>query len=128
MSAARNQKIAKIHSDYSKQKQEQQLKQQKKRRGLYRRLSLFFCIALIFGILMGKTLLDQRSILQDKAERKEAVEQELVKLEKTQQHLEEEIVKLNDDDYIAKIARRDYFMSENDEIIFNIPDDNTSAD
>lgn len=126
MSAAKNEKVAKIHSDYSKQKQDQQLKQQKRRRGLYRRLSLFFCLALVFGILMGKTLLDQRAILQDKEDRKEVVEQELAKLEKEQQRLEEEIVKLNDDDYIAKIARRDYFMSEEDEIIFNIPDDSSS--
>lgn len=35
--------------------------------------------------------------------------------------LQEEIVKLNDDDYIAKLARRDYFLSENNEIIFNLP-------
>ena len=126
MSAAKDEKVAKIHSDYSKQKQDQQLKQQKRRRGLYRRLSLFFCLALVFGILMGKTLLDQRAILQEKEDRKEVVEQELAKLEKEQQRLEEEIVKLNDDDYIAKIARRDYFMSEEDEIIFNMPDDSSS--
>ncbi|KPB03502.1 FtsB family cell division protein [Bacillus sp. CHD6a] len=126
MSAAKDEKVAKIHSDYSKQKQDQQLKQQKKRRGLYRRLSLFFCLALVFGILMGKTLLDQRAILQEKEDRKEVVAQELAKLKKEQQRLEEEIVKLNDDDYIAKIARRDYFMSEEDEIIFNMPDDSSS--
>ncbi|QFT87134.1 Cell division protein DivIC [Bacillus sp. THAF10] len=126
MSAARDKKVAKIHSDYSKQKQEQQIKQQKRRRGLYRRLSLFFCLALVTAVLMGKTLLDQRAILQEKEDRKTVVEQELGKLEKEQQHLEEEIVKLNDDDYIAKIARRDYFMSEDDEIIFNVPDDSSS--
>jgi len=126
MSAAKDEKVAKIHSDYSKQKQDQQLKQQKRRRGLYRRLSLFFCLALVFGILMGKTLLDQRAILQEKEDRKEVVTQELAKLKKEQQRLEEEIVKLNDDDYIAKIARRDYFMSEEDEIIFNMPDDSSS--
>ncbi|ART74615.1 FtsB family cell division protein [Sutcliffiella horikoshii] len=126
MSAAKDEKVAKIHSDYSKQKQDQQLKQQKRRRGLYRRLSLFFCLALVFGILMGKTLFDQRAILQEKEDRKEVVAQELAKLKKEQQRLEEEIVKLNDDDYIAKIARRDYFMSEEDEIIFNMPDDSSS--
>lgn len=126
MSAARNEKIAKIHSDYSDSKQEQHIKQQKKRRGLYRRLSLFFLVVVIFGILMGKTLLEQRAILQEKQDRKEAVEQELVQLQKEQQRLEEEIVKLNDDEYIAKIARRDYFMSEDGEIIFNLPEDSSS--
>ncbi|MGD6834699.1 FtsB family cell division protein [Sutcliffiella halmapala] len=126
MSAARNEKIAKIHSDYSDAKQEQHIKQQKKRRGLYRRLSLFFLVVVIFGILMGKTFLEQRAILQEKQDRKEAVEKELVQLQKEQQRLEEEIVKLNDDEYIAKIARRDYFMSEDGEIIFNLPEDSSS--
>ncbi|MGM0838760.1 MAG: FtsB family cell division protein [Bacillota bacterium] len=126
MSAARNEKIAKINSDYSDARQEQHIKQQKKRRGLYRRLSLFFLVVVIFGILMGKTLLEQRAILQEKQDRKEAVEQELVQLQKEQQRLEEEIVKLNDDEYIAKIARRDYFMSEDGEIIFNLPEDSSS--
>lgn len=125
MSAARKQNVAKIHSEYSKQKQDQQIMQQKKRRGLYRRLSLFFVVVVIFGILMGKTLLDQRVILQDKQDRKEAVEQELKQLENDQQRLEEEIVKLNDDDYIAMIARRDYFMSEDGETIFNIPEESS---
>ncbi|WP_223703324.1 FtsB family cell division protein [Sutcliffiella deserti] len=126
MSAARKKNIAEINSDYSKVKQEQYMKQQKKRRGLYRRLSLFFVIVAVFGILIGKTLLEQRAILQEKQDRKEAVEQELVQLEQEQHRLEEEIVKLNDDEYIAKIARRDYFMSEDGEIIFNIPDDSSS--
>jgi cell division protein DivIC len=126
MSAARNEKIAKIHSDYSDARHEQHIKQQKKRRGLYRRLSLFFLVVVIFGILMGKTLLEQRAILQEKQDRKEAVEQELIQLQKEQQRLEEEIVKLNDDEYIAKIARRDYFMSEDGEIIFNLPEDSSS--
>ena len=32
-------------------------------------------------------------------------------------------VKLNDDDYIAKLARKEYFFSKKNEIIFNIPED-----
>ena len=43
-------------------------------------------------------------------------------LKDKQSALEEEIVKLNDDEYIAKLARRDYFLSDEGEIIFNIPD------
>ncbi|MFK4996598.1 septum formation initiator family protein [Bacillus sp. N9] len=50
------------------------------------------------------------------------LEESLAKLEKKQLTLENEIVKLNDDDYIAKLARSEYFLSEKGEIIFNIPD------
>lgn len=44
-------------------------------------------------------------------------------MKKKQDIYEEEIIKLNDDEYIAKLARREYFLSEKNEIIFNLPDD-----
>ena len=47
---------------------------------------------------------------------------QLAKLEKEQRLLEEEIVKLNDDEYIAKFARKEYFLSDDGEIIFNLPE------
>jgi cell division protein DivIC len=53
---------------------------------------------------------------------KKKLEKQLTGLEKEEKILREEIVKLNDDEYIAKIARRDYFLSDDDEIIFNIKD------
>lgn len=47
----------------------------------------------------------------------------MTKLQSKQKQLKGEIVKLNDDDYIKKIARRDYFLSEDGEIIFNVKKD-----
>ena len=47
---------------------------------------------------------------------------ELVSLKKDEVLLKEEIVKLNDDEYIAKLARKDYFLSDKDEIIFTLPE------
>ena len=35
--------------------------------------------------------------------------------------MKEQVIKLNDDDYIAKLARKEYFLSESDEIIFTLP-------
>lgn len=49
------------------------------------------------------------------------MEEKLAKLEKEQLILENEIAKLNDDEYIAKLARSEYFLSDKGEIIFNIP-------
>jgi len=45
-------------------------------------------------------------------------------LKNQQNSLKQEISNLNDDDYIAKLARKEYFLSNKDEIIFNIPDGN----
>ena len=49
-----------------------------------------------------------------------SIELEDVQLE--QETLKRQLVKLDDDDYIAKLARKDYFLSENNEIIFSIPE------
>ena len=53
---------------------------------------------------------------------KEQLEKELVALKKEEVLLKEEIVKLNDDDYIAKLARKEYFLSDDNEIIFTLPE------
>lgn len=98
----------------------------KKRRGLIRRLTVFTAAALFISYVLVSTLVSQASALEAKAEEKKQLEQELAALNKDEKQLKEEIVKLNDDEYIAKIARRDYFLSEKGEIIFNIEDEQSS--
>ena len=61
-------------------------------------------------------------MLEAKQEEKVKLEETLAKLEKKQQILENEIIKLNDDEYIGKFARSEYFLSDIGEVIFNIPD------
>ena len=94
-----------------------------KRKRLIRRLSFFFVLAAATTYFMVSTLLSQASALEKKEAEKAKLQQELGEIKKEQKVLKREIVKLNDDEYIAKIARRDYFLSEQNEIIFNIPDE-----
>ena len=122
----RDRKVAKIQSTYVEQVEHKQQKQKKKKKGLARRLLLFAVITTVLSVLTVSTLLSQSSAIQEKEEKKQEVEMQLAKLEKEQRLLEEEIVKLNDDEYIAKIARRDYFLSNEGEVIFNLP--NTTED
>ena len=86
-----------------------------------RRLIAFAIVALVFLGVTVSTMLSQASALNEKQEKKEKLTTKLHSLEKEQQLLEEEIIKLNDDEYIAKIARRDYFLSNEGEVIFNLP-------
>lgn len=50
------------------------------------------------------------------------MEKTIAKLDKKKSLLKDEVVKLNDDEYIAKLARSEYFLSQDGEIIFNIPE------
>jgi cell division protein DivIC len=95
---------------------------QKRRKRLVRRLTVFFLLVFTISGMLISTLLSRAEVLEQKKHEMEKMEEKLSHLEKRQTILEEEIVKLNDDDYIAKLARRDYFLSDEGEIIFNIPE------
>ena len=121
MGSLRNKKIAKIQSSYIEQREKKLQQKMKNRIGLKRRLIAFAIVALVFLGVTVSTMLSQSSALNEKQEKKEKLTTKLHSLEKEQQLLEEEIIKLNDDEYIAKIARRDYFLSNEGEVIFNLP-------
>jgi cell division protein DivIC len=97
-----------------------------KRIGLIRRLTAFGILAAVISIFMISTLISQASAISDKKEEKARLTKQLAQMKQKEKHLKDEIVKLNDEEYIKKIARRDYFLSEKDEIIFNVKDGSSS--
>lgn len=123
MSAIRNRNVAKIENQYVTQQEVAGIAENRKRKRLFRRLTVFFAFASIITILMITTFISQTSALEQKQEIMKDRNQELSSLKKRQEVLEEEIVKLNDDEYIAKLARSEYFLSEKGEIIFKLPDE-----
>jgi cell division protein DivIC len=124
LSSVKEKNIAKIQSTYVHQQEVAEIASARKRKLLYRRLSLFLVFAAVMSYLMITSFISQSSTLDKKVAQKRQLEQELTQLKKQQQMLKEDIVKLNDDDYLAKLARKEYFFSETGEIIFNIPEEN----
>ena len=124
----RDRKVAKIQSTYVEQTEHNQQKQKRRQRGLKRRLIVFAVITTVLSVLTVSTLLSQSAAIEKKEEAKQDIENTLLSLEKEQKLLEEEILKLNDDEYIAKIARRDYFLSNKGEVIFNLPNKEEDKD
>lgn len=123
MGVIRKQSIAKIENQYVQQREIAGIAESRKRKLLFRRLAVFGLFAAVISYLMISTFVSQTATLEKKQKEKEVLEQKLASLEKKQEILDEEIVKLNDDEYIAKLARREYFLSEKNEIIFNLPKD-----
>jgi cell division protein DivIC len=121
MSAIRKKSIAKIENQYVQQREKAGIAESRKRKLLFRRLAVFALFASVISYLMISTFISQSAALENKQAEKEQLEQKLASLEKQQEILDEEIVKLNDDEYIAKLARKEYFLSEKNEIIFNLP-------
>jgi cell division protein DivIC len=123
LSAVRSRNIAKLQTKYAIQQESMELSSAKKRKLLYRRLAAFLFIAGLTSFFMISTYMSQIAALEKKETEKKHLEKKLSGLERKQQILEEEIVKLNDDEYIAKLARKEYFLSEENEIIFNLPEE-----
>lgn len=123
MNAIRKRNVSKIENEYVQQSEKAGLAEKRKRKLLFRRLAFFFVITSVLSIFMISTFISRTSALESKLVEKEQLETDLSKLQKKQNLLEEEIVKLNDEEYIAKLARRDYFLSQEGEIIFNLPEE-----
>lgn len=122
MSANKKSNIAKLQTNYALQQEESQISVARRKRVLYRRLTVFFVLAAMVSYFMILTLISQNSVLANKAKEMEQIEAELDSLKQDEVLLKEEIVKLNDDEYIAKLARKEYFLSKDNEIIFTLPE------
>jgi cell division protein DivIC len=123
MSVIRKRNISKIENQYVQQREIAGIAESRKRKLLFRRLAVFALFASVISYLMISTFISQSASLENKKAEREKLEQKLASLENKQEILDEEIVKLNDDEYVAKLARKEYFLSEKNEIIFNLPKD-----
>ncbi|MBC6973675.1 MULTISPECIES: cell division protein DivIC [unclassified Bacillus (in: firmicutes)] len=90
------------------------------RRRLYRRLAVFFVFAFTIIASISVTFYQQNSSIKAKAAKVEEMQKELNSLTKKEKKLKDDVQKLNDEEYVLKIARRDYFFSGKGEIIFPV--------
>lgn len=121
-------KVRQLTSEYM-EKQEILVEQRKRRRkGLVRRLSVFAVLMIIFFSITGFTLAQQQTSIHQQEVEREQLENELSLMEKEQSHLTEEIQWLQDPEYIAELARRDYFLTKPGETLFQLPRSSSGSD
>lgn len=120
MNFSRERTITEIQNDYKEQAERQNQLKKRRRKGLYRRLTVFGALVFLTAIVLASSVWSQTSSLSAKEEKKEQLEKELKSLKTKQTDLKEEISKLKDEDYVTELARRDLFMSGDGEIIFNV--------
>lgn len=116
-----NMNIRKLENDYVRATDSHIQYVKKRRSGLKKRLIAFFLFASVVIISLISTIFTQNTRLVEKEEEKEKALTQLEEVLRQQEQLNLQITKLEDDEYIAKLARKEYFMSEDGEIIFTIP-------
>lgn len=90
-----------------------------------RRMTVFAIFALIVLGSMFKVTVHQNKVLAEKVAEKQKIEEELKEVLAEKESLELHVKQLDNDEYIAKLARKEYFLSEEGEILFTLPDPST---
>lgn len=118
----------KLENDYVRTTDSQMQHLKKKKVAFRRRMLVFTVFALTVMISLISMNISQNARLEEKQAQKEKVLAELKAVKEKQQMLNLQIAKLEDDEYIAKLARKEYFLSEDGEIIFTIPKEDKKQD
>ena len=113
--------IASINKEYVQSLQQKIDRKKARKVRLYRRLAVFAFAALLILGFFTHSFFEQKKILALKEQEKAEKLAELKGVEDEQEMLINQLAKLEDDEYIAKLARQEYFLSDNNEIIFSMP-------
>jgi len=115
-------KVTSLENEYTAEQNYSEQRKARHKKRLIRRLSFFIVFAVVISGLLISSMVTRANVLEEKKAEKIQLEEEMLSLKSNEKKLRNEIEKLNDDEYIAKLARRDYFLSDDGEIIFNIPE------
>ncbi|MGL4374394.1 MAG: FtsB family cell division protein [Turicibacter sp.] len=94
-----------------------------KKQRFFRRALTLTAIVGIFVLLGYTSYSDRLEKLKEDEKQLAKYEQEYASLVAQEEYYRAEISKLENEDYIARLAREKYFKSEEGEIIFKLPED-----
>ncbi|WP_233260544.1 septum formation initiator family protein [Paenisporosarcina sp. OV554] len=123
-----NRNISSINKDYVRSVERLEKREKAHKTRLFRRLGAFAVIVVVVMGWLTLTMFDKSQALAAKENQKVEVLQALEEVQDEHDMLKSQILKLNDDEYIAKLARKEYFLSEDNEIIFAIPENEENDD
>lgn len=92
-----------------------------------RRLTALFLIAAFVFIIMGVQLFGEHQHLTELKAIQAKTEAESAKLDQQVSTLKQDVSLLQDDDYVAKLARSRYYYSKDGELVFVLPDQDKTA-
>ncbi|EAC7758395.1 septum formation initiator family protein [Listeria monocytogenes] len=118
-------KVARIENRYIKDTATMKKTRSRRRIALFRRLVFMAIIFVVVGGLLTITYTKQALTLKEKKAKQVQVDKKMVAMKDEEEALNEQIKKLHNDEYIAKLARSEYYLSKDGEIIFNIPEENS---
>lgn len=127
MGMAENKKrITQLHNEYTQEKNKKQSFKQKRQKFFKRRMAFIVSCGVILLSFVTIPLIGNVFEVHALEQERAAAEQELEELVDHQDELEYYTHLLQDEDYVAKLARSEYYLTQDNEIVFSFPDDETS--
>ncbi|GEK59798.1 hypothetical protein CHL76_13910 [Marinococcus halophilus] len=123
-------KVTNIHRPHSHQKTQtdawKEAAVQKQRRGLKKRMTALTVVTAFVVILMGITLFSQWQTIAANNEEQQQMEEQMVSLEEKEADLKQQVKDYNDLDYIAEVAREEYYLTKEGETLYKLPESDSS--
>lgn len=113
-----NKTVTKIKSTYINEYDAQKKSSNLRKKRLKQRLAITAVIMMTVFFVFVTYHMKQYKLHADKQKAYDTLTEELKTLEKKEKELQEEIDLLNDEEYILDIARTNYFLSKEGELIF----------
>ncbi|MDW0118705.1 septum formation initiator family protein [Sporosarcina thermotolerans] len=120
--------VASIETDYVRSLRKKEIWKNKQKKRLQKKLFIYAVIAFVLFGGLTSMYIQQKQTLQDKELEKKEMLAQLEQVNEEQDLLKKQLVKLDDEEYIAKLARKEYFLSDENEIIFSVPEKKKKSD
>ncbi|WP_252315142.1 septum formation initiator family protein [Sinobaca sp. H24] len=120
-------KVTEINKSYVRQQErEQQLQdaiQSKRKKGLRRRLTAMAVTGSIIAVVLAVILITQWQTLHAKETERTNLEKQYTEMQAEEEQLRQDIENYHDLDYIAEVARSDYYFTKQNETLYKMPDE-----
>ncbi|WP_252313672.1 septum formation initiator family protein [Sinobaca sp. H24] len=120
-------KVTEINKSYVRQQErEQQLQdaiQSKRKKGLRRRLTAMAVTGSIIAVVLSVILITQWQTLHAKETERENLETQYTEMQAEEEQLRQDIENYHDLDYIAEVARSDYYFTKQNETLYKMPEE-----
>ena len=117
-----NNKVVRLLNNYTKKRDSEKKQLKTETRVSRRRALVFGSVLMVIVIVLLMIGLNQKKANQELEQEVAATSEVLDNKNKQHSDLEQQIKQLNDDNYILRIARSEFFLSEEGELIFNLPE------
>ncbi|MGO1923025.1 MAG: septum formation initiator family protein [Jeotgalicoccus sp.] len=115
-------KVVRLLNNYTKKRDSEKKQLASESRVSRRRTMVFGSILLVAVVVLLLVAFNQKQANEELYNDVLATTEVLEDKNKQHSDLEQQIRQLNDDNYILRIARSEFFLSEEGELIFNLPD------